>query len=66
LLELSRRLGVNYGTPWLLRSKILRTMTEREEAYLLLGKILIDAVCLGGERPGGKAAEFILFLQESP
>ena len=30
-------------------------MTEREEAYLLRGKIQIDAAYLGGERPGGKA-----------
>ena len=31
-LELSRHLGVNYDTAWLLHNKILRAMTEREEA----------------------------------
>jgi len=37
-LELSRHLGVNYDTAWLLHNKILRAMTEREEAYVLRGK----------------------------
>jgi len=53
-LELSRHLGVNYDTAWLLHNKILRAMTEREEAYLLLGKIQMDDAYLGGERTGGK------------
>ena len=30
-LELSRHLGVNYETAWLLQNKILRAMAEREE-----------------------------------
>lgn len=30
-------------------------MTEREEAYVLRGKIQMDDAYLGGERPGGKA-----------
>ena len=30
-------------------------MTEREEAYLLRGKIQVDDAYLSGERPGGKA-----------
>jgi len=34
-LELSRHLGVNYDTAWLLHNKIFRAMTEREEAYVL-------------------------------
>jgi len=34
-LELSRHLGVNYDTAWLLHNKILRAMTEREESYVL-------------------------------
>ena len=54
-LELSRHLGVNYDTAWLLHNKILRAMTEREEAYVLQGKIQLDDAYLGGERPGGKA-----------
>jgi hypothetical protein len=37
-LELSRHLGVKYDTAWLLHNKILRAMTDREEAYLLRGK----------------------------
>jgi transposase-like protein len=54
-LELSRHLGVKYDTAWLLHNKILRAMTEREEAYLLRGKIQMDDSYLGGELPGGKA-----------
>ncbi len=54
-MELSRHLGVNYDTAWLLHNKILRAMTEREEAYLLRGKIQMDDAYLGGERPGGRA-----------
>ena len=54
-LELSRHLGVNYDTAWLLHNKILCAMTEREDAYLLRGKIQMDDAYLGGELPGGKA-----------
>jgi transposase-like protein len=54
-LELSRHLGVKYDTAWLLHNKILRAMSEREEAYLLRGKIQMDDSYLGGEHPGGKA-----------
>ena len=53
-LELSRHLGVKYDTAWLLHNKILRAMADREEAYLLRGKIQMDDAYLGGERPGGK------------
>jgi transposase-like protein len=42
-LELSRHLGVKYDTAWLLHNKVLRAMSEREDAYL------------GGELNGGKA-----------
>jgi transposase-like protein len=54
-LELSRHLGVKYDTAWLLHHKILRAMTEREEAYVLRGKIQMDDAYLGGELPGGRA-----------
>ena len=54
-LELSRHLGVKYDTAWLLHNKILRAMADREEAYLLRGKVQIDDSYLGGELPGGKA-----------
>lgn len=53
-LELSRHLGVNYDTAWQLHNKIMRAMSEREEAYVLLGKIQMDDSYLGGERPAGK------------
>jgi len=55
-LELSRHLGVNDDTTWLLHNKILLAMTERDEAYLLRGKIPMDDADLGGERPAGKAS----------
>ena len=55
-LELSRHLGVKYDTAWLLHNKILRAMTEQEEAYLLQGNIQMDDAYLGGERLGGKAS----------
>ena len=54
-LELSRHLGVNYDTAWLLHNRILRALADREEAYLLRGTIQTDDSCLGGERPGGMA-----------
>jgi len=54
-LELSRHLGVKYDTAWLQHNKILRAMSEREDAYVLRGKIQMDDAYLGGERPGGKA-----------
>jgi hypothetical protein len=55
LLELSRHQGVQYDTTWLLHTKILRTMTEREEAYLLRGKIQMDDAYLGGKLSGGNS-----------
>ena len=55
-LELSRHLGVKYDTAWLLHNKILRAMTEREDTYVLRGKIQMDDAYLGGERPGGRWA----------
>ena len=54
-LELSRHLCVKYDTAWLLHNKILRAMTERDEAYLLRGEIQMDDAYLGGELSGGKA-----------
>ena len=41
-LEPSCHLGVKYDMAWLLHNKILRAMTEREEAYVLRGKIQMD------------------------
>jgi hypothetical protein len=54
-LELSRHLGVKWDTAWLVHSKIMRSMSEREEAYVLQGKVQIDDAYLGGELLGGKA-----------
>ena len=34
-LELSRHLGVNYDTAWLLHNMIITSLTDREDAYLL-------------------------------
>jgi transposase-like protein len=54
-LELSRHLGVTWNTAWLVHSKIMRAMSERDEAYVLRGMIQMDDAYLGGEHPGGKA-----------
>ena len=54
-LEPSRHLGVKYDMAWLLHNKILRAMSEREDAYVLRGKIQMDDAYLGGERPGSTA-----------
>jgi transposase-like protein len=53
-LELSRHLGVTCNTAWLVHSKIMRSMCERDEAYVLQGRVQIDDSYLGGEHPGGK------------
>ena len=53
-LALMRQLGVHYRTPWLIRSKIMEAMCEREEAYPLRGKVQNDDAYLGGERNGGR------------
>jgi hypothetical protein len=54
-LQLSRQLGVAYNTAWMLHSKILRAMSERDECCVLQGKVQMDDAYFGGERPGGKA-----------
>lgn len=54
-LQLSRQLGVAYNTAWMLHSKILRAMSERDECYVLQEKVQMDDAYFGGERPGGKA-----------
>ena len=46
---------MNDRTAWLIQNKIMQAMCEREEAYLLRGKVQIDDAFLGGERNGGKA-----------
>jgi hypothetical protein len=32
----------------------MHTMSEREKSYVLMGKVHLDDVCLGGERNAGK------------
>jgi transposase-like protein len=54
-LSLKRKLGVNYRTAWLLHNKIMQAMSEREESYVLQGKVQLDDAYLGGELNGGKA-----------
>ena len=51
-LQLSRQLGVAYNTSWMLHSKILRAMSERDDSYVLHRKVQIDDAYLGGERLG--------------
>ena len=46
---------MNDRTAWLIQNKIMQAMCEREEAYLLRGKVQLDDAYLGGERNGGKA-----------
>lgn len=54
-LQLSRQLGVAYNMAWMLHSKILRAMSERDDSYVLQGKVQIDDAYFGGERPVDKA-----------
>ena len=53
-LALKRQLGVSYPTAWLIHHKLMQVMAEREERYVLEGKVQIDDAYLGGERSGGK------------
>jgi len=54
-LALKRQLGVSYPTAWMLHHKLMHAMAQREEQYVLEGKVQIDDAYLGGERTGGKA-----------
>ncbi len=53
-LALKRQLEVSYPTAWLIHHKLMQVMAEREDRYVLGGKVQIDDVYLGGERTGGK------------
>jgi len=53
-LALKRQLGVSYPTAWLIQHKLMQVMAEREERYVLDGKVQVDDAYLGGERSGGK------------
>jgi transposase-like protein len=54
-LALMLHLGVNYRTAWLVHSKNMQAMSEREEGYVLRGKVQVDDAYLGVEQCGGKA-----------
>ena len=44
---LMRHLGVNYRTAWLIHNKIMQTMSEQEDAFVLRGKVQVDDAYLG-------------------
>jgi transposase-like protein len=54
-LALKRYLGVSYPTAWLINHKLMQAMSERDDQYVLIGKVDIDDAYLGGELSGGKA-----------
>jgi transposase-like protein len=41
-LALKRLLGVSYPTAWLIHHKLMQTMVEREDRYLLSGEVQVD------------------------
>ena len=51
-LALRRQLGVSYPTAWLIHHKLMQAMGDREEHYVLEGKVQVDDAYLGGERAG--------------
>src|SRR5690554_1532267 len=53
-LALKRHLGVSYPTAWLIQHKLMQVMADREDRYVLEGKVQVDDAYLGGERTGGK------------
>ena len=53
-LSLKRQLGVSYPTAWLIHHKLMQAMADREDHYVLGGKVQVDDAYLGGERTGGK------------
>ena len=50
-LELSRQIGVNWDTAWLMKQKLMEAMRQRNSIYKLSGNVQIDDAYLGGERP---------------
>jgi len=53
-LALRGQLGVSYPTAWLMQHKLMQAMADREDRYVLDGKVQVDDAYLGGERTGGK------------
>ena len=58
-LDLMRKIDVNKNTAWLMRQKILATMSSREEGQMLDTSVQIDDVYSGGKKEGkaGRGAE---------
>ena len=54
-LSLTRKLGVNYRTAWMVHNMIRQAMSEREKTYALRGMVQLDDAYQGGELSGGKA-----------
>ena len=44
----------SYPTAWLIHHKLMQAMAEREDGYVLEGKVQVDDDYLGAERTGGK------------
>lgn len=55
-LALMRQLGVYYRTAWLIHFKIMESMCEHENTYLLRGKVEIDDAYLGEEPNVGRSS----------
>ena len=51
-LALKRQLGVSYKSAWLLKHKLMQTMSQHDASYRLQGRVEIDDAYLGGERAG--------------
>ena len=49
-LELSRRLGVQYNSAWLMKHKLMAVMGERDAGKKLAGRVEMDDAYLGGEK----------------
>jgi hypothetical protein len=53
-VELGRRLGVKQQTAWMMKSKLVQAMLERDAKKTLDGRVEMDDAYLGGKRSGGK------------
>lgn len=51
-LQLSKEIGVNYETAWLMQHKIRKAMLDRDQGYTLSGLVEVDEGYVGGEEHG--------------
>jgi transposase-like protein len=51
-LQLSKEIGVHYGTAWLMQHKIRKAMQDRDQGYTLGGLVEVDEGYIGGEEHG--------------